>query len=434
MQDQFEALGADKFFVQPGTGFLGPPGSGKTYSAETIARIWIGDPADDDEVGPLVKISGENFSERHEGAGLRGAPPGYIGYHDPSPLEQVGVFDEAHSPMAEIADLLDGWEEKNAKRIRDLATVIAVQETHLGNPPQEKINAWYNLLVEKMQEKAIEIYENISRTLRPFRSVLLIDEFEKMHRTVQRQFLSMLDKGVFQLHGGKTVDLRHTLFIFTSNLGTEKIIELLDTGGSKIGFQGSKSTQTKEELAQQIYTSVTRDVRRYLDPALYSRIGKSGMVIFHPLTRNEYSAILHAEVYKLQNQVSGRDARLPAIRLHLSDALRTFILDEADNPREGGRQISRLVDKNVREILAQYLAREQLRSGDEVLFDIEKGAGNQRSVILRRRKRTGQEIRHGAAATPSQTDDIPKSRDAEGEMEEFFRELAKRHAGAILKK
>src|SRR3989344_9056830 len=27
VEEQFEAFGADKFFVQPGTGFLGPPGS-----------------------------------------------------------------------------------------------------------------------------------------------------------------------------------------------------------------------------------------------------------------------------------------------------------------------------------------------------------------------------------------------------------------------
>src|SRR3989344_3534146 len=27
VEEQFEAFGADKFFIQPGTGFLGPPGS-----------------------------------------------------------------------------------------------------------------------------------------------------------------------------------------------------------------------------------------------------------------------------------------------------------------------------------------------------------------------------------------------------------------------
>ena len=73
--------------------FAGPPGSGKTYLAEVLAQEWLGAEIGDQSLNPLVKISGENYTQSHEGATLKGSPPGYVGYGDASPLEEIGMFD-----------------------------------------------------------------------------------------------------------------------------------------------------------------------------------------------------------------------------------------------------------------------------------------------------------------------------------------------------
>ena len=50
---------------------------------------------------------------------------------------------------------------------------------------------------------------------------ILINEFEKGHRKVLESFLPVLDQGFLPVSGGRQVDFRGVVFVFTSNLGAE---------------------------------------------------------------------------------------------------------------------------------------------------------------------------------------------------------------------
>lgn len=57
--------------------FLGPSGTGKTETAEQLAKCLLGSP------DALTKIEGETMSQEHQIAALIGSPPGYVGFQDP---------------------------------------------------------------------------------------------------------------------------------------------------------------------------------------------------------------------------------------------------------------------------------------------------------------------------------------------------------------
>ena len=120
------------------------------------------------------------------------------------------------------------------------------------------------------------------------------------------------------------------------------------------------------------------DIKKYLDPAIYSRIGSDGIVVFHSLSREDYERIISSEMAKLQKTFSGDKGRRVLI-LRVSDAFNKFILNKADAKREGARQIGRLLDKYAKQKLANAIEGRHIKSGDCVFFDVEKD-----EVVLRR--------------------------------------------------
>jgi type VI secretion system protein VasG len=62
---------------------------------------------------------------------------------------------------------------------------------------------------------------------RPY-SVILLDEIEKAHPDVHEIFFQVFDKGWMEDGEGRFIDFRNTLILLTSNVGSEKIIDLCD--------------------------------------------------------------------------------------------------------------------------------------------------------------------------------------------------------------
>src|SRR5699024_12153570 len=64
---------------------------------------------------------------------------------------------------------------------------------------------------------------------RPY-TLVLFDEVEKAHSDVFNILLQVLDDGRLTDGHGRTVDFRNTVIVMTSNLGSQLIQELADTG------------------------------------------------------------------------------------------------------------------------------------------------------------------------------------------------------------
>ncbi len=87
--------------------FIGPSGVGKTELSKALAMELFGDEK------ALIRVDMSEFSEKHSSSKMLGAPPGYVGYGEESPLlsklyqkpYSVVLFDEIEKAHPSILDL-----------------------------------------------------------------------------------------------------------------------------------------------------------------------------------------------------------------------------------------------------------------------------------------------------------------------------------------
>jgi CheY-like chemotaxis protein len=93
---------------------LGPTGTGKTKTVEAIAELLHGDEK------KILKIDCGEFQMEHETAKLVGAPPGYLGHRETTPLLTQQQLTEVTSPDCDLALVLFDEIEKAAHSITKL--------------------------------------------------------------------------------------------------------------------------------------------------------------------------------------------------------------------------------------------------------------------------------------------------------------------------
>ena len=111
---------------------LGPSGTGKTRTVEALAQVLHGDEK------RLVKIDCGEFQMEHEVAKLIGAPPGYLGHKETTPMLNqarlnqttsersslsIVLFDEIEKAAPSLQRLLLGVLDKAALRLGDNTSV-----------------------------------------------------------------------------------------------------------------------------------------------------------------------------------------------------------------------------------------------------------------------------------------------------------------------
>ncbi len=104
--------------------------------------------------------------------------------------------------------------------------------------------------------------------------VILLDEFEKCDRAVQRLFMQVFDEGVLRTNRGTVIDFSHSIIIATTNAGHQR-------PKSVCGFR-------QEEARQE--TTEVQDIAPYFDLALLNRFRER--ITFHSLNEKVYRQIL----------------------------------------------------------------------------------------------------------------------------------------------
>src|SRR5215475_12342778 len=103
--------------------FLGPTGSGKTRIIEAAAEILFDDP------NAMVKIDCAEFQHSHEIAKLIGAPPGYLGHRETSPLLTQEYLDCRHTKDTKLTYVLFDEIEKASDSLWQLLLGILDKAT-----------------------------------------------------------------------------------------------------------------------------------------------------------------------------------------------------------------------------------------------------------------------------------------------------------------
>lgn len=183
------------------------------------------------------------------------------------------------------------------------------------------------------------------------RCVIVFDELEKAHISINKILLSIMDKGVCRDNKNREVFFNETLFIATTNLGAdaEYFTELTDE--QKFDY---RMGIIKDKLAPEI-------INRY-----------DSIFQFKALTPEIYGNI----VRKFAKQLSDNSEKRNGFEIVASDNLISFATKHSYDPAMGGRPARRFIEKIVLKPLAYKLLDEEINARileqKSVILDIEK--------------------------------------------------------------
>lgn len=107
---------------------LGPTGTGKTRTVEALAEVLHGSPK------KLLKVDCGEFQMEHEVAKLVGAPPGYLGHRETTPMLNQQKLNSVTSEHSDISILLFDEIEKSASSMtRILLGMLDKANLRLGD-------------------------------------------------------------------------------------------------------------------------------------------------------------------------------------------------------------------------------------------------------------------------------------------------------------
>jgi ATP-dependent Clp protease ATP-binding subunit ClpA len=170
----------------------------------------------------------------------------------------------------------------------------------------------------------------------PF-AVILFDEIEKAHPDVINIMLQMLDEARITSANGKSVDLKNSIIIMTSNLGAR------DNENNNIGFGQSLEKTGSEDKA----------MKEFFKPELRNRIDQ--ICKFTKLDSLAIKKIVVKFVGELQTSLGDKN-----IRLHLTEEVVDLLADKGYDNKMGARPLARKIDELIRVPLAKKILFDRL--------------------------------------------------------------------------
>ena len=177
-------------------------------------------------------------------------------------------------------------------------------------------------------------------------SVVLFDEIEKAHPDVFNILLQVLDDGRLTDNKGVVVDFRNTIIILTSNIGSDKILEIKD----------------KEERKSAIEAAL----KAYFKPEFLNRL--DDIVIFNPLDMQGIVQIVDIMFEEIAKKLEEKN-----IKISLTHAAKEYIAQAGFDPIYGARPLKRALYEEIEDRLAEAILEDRIAEGSEVCFDCREG-------------------------------------------------------------
>ncbi len=172
--------------------------------------------------------------------------------------------------------------------------------------------------------------------------VVLFDEIEKAHQRVLDILLQVMEEGRLTDSQGNIALFSEAVVILTSNLGAKHLNE--------------------RYIDEATEAMVMEEVKDHLRPEFINRL--DDVIIFHPLSDEDLQHIL--------NLMLTKEAKLAAnqgIDLQITSEAEKWMCDQNTEPQYGARPLRRIIQRYVREPLADYLLKENPKKGQAIIID-----------------------------------------------------------------
>ena len=172
-------------------------------------------------------------------------------------------------------------------------------------------------------------------------SIVLFDEVEKAHPDVFNILLQVLDDGRLTDSKGVVVDFSNTIIILTSNIASDKIIEIED----------------KQERQK----AVKEALKMYFKPEFLNRL--DDVVVFNPLGLEDITKIVDIMFESLAKRAQER-----GISISLSKEAKEHIAAVGFDSIYCARPLKRALYEEIEDRLADLILRDEVREGNKVHF------------------------------------------------------------------
>ena len=180
-------------------------------------------------------------------------------------------------------------------------------------------------------------------------SVVLLDEIEKAHPDVFNLLLQVMDNGTLTDNNGRKADFRNVVLVMTTNAGAELISR------STMGFTTQDHSSDAGEAIKKMFTP---EFRNRLDAIIH----------FEALNPTVVLNVVDKFLIELESQLEGKK-----VGLVVSDDARRYLADRGYDPKMGARPMARVIQNEIKKILADELLFGALAQGGEVRVDVADG-------------------------------------------------------------
>lgn len=177
-------------------------------------------------------------------------------------------------------------------------------------------------------------------------SIVLFDEIEKAHASVFDVFLQIMDEGKLHDRLGKEGDFSNAIILFTSNIGSEFIVESFGNG------EIPPSSKLLEMMS------------RFFRPEFLGRLTET--IPFAPISKNNALKIFEIHLKKeLLDLAKGLN-----INLNITQEAKEFLSTEGYDIKYGARPLKGVIRGRLRRPLAKKIVSGEFKDGDDIEVSI----------------------------------------------------------------
>jgi ATP-dependent Clp protease ATP-binding subunit ClpA len=180
-------------------------------------------------------------------------------------------------------------------------------------------------------------------------AVLLLDEIEKAHPDLFNILLQVMDHATLTDNNGKKADFRNIVLIMTTNAGAREM------SGAPLGFGAVSNTGKGKEAIEKMFSP---EFRNRLD----------AMITFNSLSQENIERVVDKFIIELDQQLNERK-----VFLQLTDRARKWFAARGYDPTFGARPMARLIQNEIKRVLADEILFGKLQNGGKVEVDEQDG-------------------------------------------------------------
>lgn len=192
-------------------------------------------------------------------------------------------------------------------------------------------------------------------------SVVLLDEIEKAHHDVFNILLQVFDDGRITDAQGRTVSCKNALFIMTSNLGSELLLETMK--------------QKKKVPKESILESLDPLLKSHFRPEFLNRLDE--VLPFLPLQEKDMERIVQIQLNRVADRLKEKK-----IALRETKEVIAYLAEKGYDPLFGARPLKRLIQHEVVNPLASALLQGKIHSDKTVELSLSTTSSGEKKVTF----------------------------------------------------